>query len=155
MALTMDYIDSNIGISTPQIAGIKTVLPDYSLAWQINQSYGINLCLSLEWEKPGIENLISKHRHYFCHFEDVELNWYLIKNKGTNTYFFQSKPLFDYFLICDGDDIYNYFERAIQAIKLNPQIENIFEFKFDLIPKKAAFYNNILKNKTFLEDFYV
>ena len=151
----MDNTDSDFKDASPKIAGIKTVLPDYSLAWQINKCFGMNFALNLEWEKIGIENLISKHRHYYCLFEDVELNWHIIKNKGTNAYFFQSKPLFDYFLICNGDDIYGYFERAIEAIKSNNEIENIFEFNFQLIPKKAPFYNNILKNKSFIEDFNV
>jgi hypothetical protein len=115
----------------------------------------MNFSLNLDWEKKGVENLMSKHRHYYYPFEDVELTWHLIKNKGTHAYFFQTKPLFDFFLICDGDDMYNYFERAIEAIKKNPDIENIFEFNFELIPKKDHFYNNILNNKSFIEDFYV
>jgi hypothetical protein len=155
MASIMDKLDFDFSHTFPKIAGIKTVLPDYTLAWHINNSFDMNFSLNLDWEKKGLENLMSKHRHYYYPFEDVELTWHLIKNKGTHAYFFQTKPLFDFFLICDGDDIYNYFERAIEAIKKNPDIENIFEFNFELIPKKAHFYNNILNNKIFIEDFYV
>lgn len=142
-------------IIPPKIAGIKSVLPDYSLAWQINKSFGIDLVLNIDWEKEVTDLKISKHRHYYCHFEDVELNWHLIQNKGSNAWFFQSKPNFDFLLICNGEDIYGYFERAIESLKSNPNIDNIFSFDFQILPQKEHFYKNTLNTKYFLEDLHV
>lgn len=142
-------------VTPPKIAGIKSVLPAYSLAWQINQCFGMNLILNLEWSKSVSGGIQSQHMHYFCHFEDVELNWHLIQNKGTNAYFFQSRPMFDYLLICNGDDIYAYFERALEAIRTNVKIDNIFSFNFEIMPKKEPVYNNIIKTKYFIEDLHV
>lgn len=96
---------------------------------------------------------LSKHQHYFCRFEDVELNWHLIQNKGDMSYFFQTKPLFDYLLICNGEDIYNYFERAMQSIKSSPKIDFIHPFDFQLVKSKEAFFNNFLKTKSFIEEY--
>lgn len=113
----------------------------------------MNLALSMDWEKETSEKgTISHHQHYFDRFEDVELNWHLIKNKGTEAWFFQSKPMFDYLLICNGDDIYNYFERAVKAIKENDKIEFLHPFEFNLVKSKDSFFNNILKSKLFTDD---
>lgn len=139
----------------PKIAGIKSVLPTYLLAWQINKSFGIEMSLNLDWNKVASNGKTSLHHHYYCYFEDVELNWHLVDNKGSEAWFFQSKPMFDYLLVCNGEDIYGYFERAVDAIKTNSKIEHIYPFDFEILPKKEPFYNNILRTKYFLEDLHV
>jgi len=102
----------------PKVAGIKSALPEHQVAWQINKSFDINMGLNLEWVRPLPEKKTSLHRHYYCYFEDVELHWHLIKNKGDQAYFFQSNPLFDYLLICQGEDLYNYFDRTVKIYSL-------------------------------------
>ncbi|HEY1047034.1 MAG TPA: hypothetical protein VGF79_11385 [Bacteroidia bacterium] len=144
--------DFNNVVTPPKIAGIKAGAPFYHLAWQINKSFSIELALNLDWTKQVDEITTSLHKHYFYRFEDVELNWHLVQNKGSDSYFFQTKPLFDYLLVCNGDDIYGYFERAIEAIKSNRKIEFIHPFDFNLVKSKEAFFNNILKTKSFIED---
>lgn len=126
----------------------------YALAWQINKSFSMNLTCSLDWDKRVSNSMpeASFHQHYYDFFEDVELNWHLLRNKGSESWFFQSKPMFDYLFICNGDDIYNYFERAVMAIRQNPKIEFVHSFDFNLIKSKDAFFNNILKTKLFIED---
>jgi len=152
----LNFKDINNGVVPPKIAGIKTSIPFYQLAWQINNSYAMNLALNLHWEKAINEqqDVFSYHQHYFDVFEDVELNWHLIQNKGSESWFLQSKPLFDYLLICNGDDIYGYFEKAIEAIKQNNKIEFVHAFNFNLVNSKAAFFHNFLKTKSFTEDLY-
>ena len=114
----------------------------------------MNLALNLPWEKELTENTeaYSLHQHYFDAFEDVELNWHLIQNKGSETNFLQSKPMFDFLLICNGDDIYNYFERALEALKTNPKIEFVHAFDFNMVKSKDVFFHNILNTKKFIED---
>lgn len=129
-------------------------MPCYRLAWHINASFSMNFALNLDWQK-GSEGALSRHQHYFCSFEDVELNWHLINNRGSETFFFQSKPMFDYLLICNGDDIYGYFERAVQSIGQNKAIDHIFPFDFSLVKSKNSFYQNILETKHFIEDLHV
>lgn len=150
----MSQKDFNSVIIPPKIAGIKANLPMFNLAWQINDSFSMNLACSLDWEKEILESATPKslHQHYFDHFEDVELNWHLLKNKGSESWFFQTKPLFDYLLICNGDDIYDYFGRAVQAIRLNQKIEFIHPFEFKQIKSKDIFFNNILNTRLFIED---
>lgn len=150
----MSFKDINNGVVPPKIAGIRANIPFYQLAWQINKSYAMNLALNLPWEKPINEekDCFSFHQHYFDVFEDVELNWHLIQNKGSESWFLQSKPMFDYLLICNGDDIYAYFEKAVEAIKQNNKIEFIHAFNFDLVKSKDAFFHNIIQSKLYLED---
>lgn len=138
----------------PKIAGIKTALPAHSMAWLINQLYGVQFRLSLDWQKQD-KHILSHHHHFFCRFEDVELNWHLIQNKGNSMYFCQTKPLFDYLLICNGEDIYSYFERAVEAIKPDRQISIIFPFDFGLLKQKEAYYENFLQTRYFIEDLHV
>jgi hypothetical protein len=145
--------DFNSVVTPPKIAGIKANVPFYKLAWLINQSFNIKLAFNLDWTKSNNETEISKHQHYFCRFDDVELNWHLIQNKGDMSYFFQTKPMFDYLLICNGEDIYNYFERAMQSIKTNSKIDFIHPFDFQLVKSKEAFFNNFLKTKLFIEEY--
>jgi hypothetical protein len=147
--------DFNTVVNPPKIAGIKTHLPAYKVAWQINDCYGMNFALNIDWVKEVKEKDASCHQHYFYQFEDVELNWHLINNKGTSAFFFQSRPMFDFLLVCDGDDIYNYFEKAIDTIRQNKHIDHIFPFDFELIKSKSAYYQNIIKNKFFIEDLHV
>ncbi|MCC6818928.1 MAG: hypothetical protein IT245_08560 [Bacteroidia bacterium] len=150
----MSQKDFNSVIIPPKIAGIKANLPMYHLAWQINRSFNMDLVCSLDWEKEINLPLktTSFHQHYFDTFEDVELNWHLLRNKGNETWFFQSKPLFDFMLICNGDDIYGYFEKAVAALKQNSKIEFVHPFDFSLIKSKDAFFKNILKTKLYIED---
>jgi hypothetical protein len=147
--------DFNSVVRAPKIAGIKANMPAYKVAWHINDCYGMNFALNLDWEKDVKDKAMSVHQHYFYQFEDVELNWHLINNKGTTAFFFQSRPMFDYLLVCDGDDMYNYFEKAIQSIKDNRHIDHIFQFEFDLVKSKASYYQNIIRNKYFIEDLHV
>lgn len=147
--------DINSVVKPPKIAGIKANLPAYKVAWHINQCYGMNFALNLDWQKEVREKHISSHQHYFYQFEDVELNWHLVNNKGSSAFFFQSRPMFDYLLVCDGDDIYQYFEKAVETIKQNKYIDHIFPFDFELLKSKASYYNNIIRNKYFIEDLHV
>lgn len=142
-------------IIPPKIAGIKSTLPDFSLAWQINSSFNSSLELNSDWIKGNKDTSKSFHRHYFCYFEDVELAWHLIQNKGSSGYFFQSKPMFDFLFICNGDDLYNYFERSIDSIKSNLKIDHVFPFDFNLLPNRENYFHNILRTKQFIEDIHV
>ena len=139
----------------PKVAGLKSALPEYQVAWQINKSFDIQLGLNLDWMKPLPEDKISIHRHYYCYFEDVELHWHLIKNKGDMAYFLQSNPVFDYLLICQGEDLYNYYERAVQSIQEQSKIEHVFNIPFQKIPSKNLFFDNFLNTKKFQEALYV
>lgn len=145
--------DINNVVTPPKIAGIKAGIPFYQLAWQINKSFDIHLALSMDWSKPTDSGDTSYHKHYFYRFEDVELNWHLIQNKGTESWFFQTKPMFDHLLICNGDDIYDYFGRAVESIKGNRKIEFIHSFDFNLVKSKDSFFNNILHTKSFIEEY--
>ncbi len=138
-----------------KIAGIKSVWPTYQVAWQINRDFDMQLAMNIDWKVSMENNMESEHHHYFQNFEDVELNWYLVQNKGTSSALFQSKPLFDYFLICEGNDIYGYFERAFEAIKLNGRLDGIFTFHFAMIKKQANFFDNIKNTKQFIESQHV
>ncbi len=146
--------DFNSVIRPPRIAGIKSNMPAYKVAWHINNCYGMNFALNLDWQKD-VKDKPSFHQHYFYQFEDVELNWHLVNNKGTAAYFFQSRPMFDYLLVCDGDDIYQYFEKAVESIRMHKFIDHVFPFDFDLLKSKASYYRNILRNKQFIEDLHV
>jgi hypothetical protein len=142
-------------VRPPKIAGIKANLPAYKVAWQINHCYGMNFALNLDWQKEVKDKQMSLHQHYFYQFEDVELNWHLVNNKGSSAFFFQSRPMFDFLLVCDGDDIYQYFEKAIDSISRNRHIEHVYPFDFDLLKSKASYYHNIIRNKYFIEDLHV
>lgn len=154
MSLDLSQKDFNSVIVPPKIAGIKAGIPMYNLAWHINRSFSMDLVCCLDWEKEtqAQPSDISYHQHYFDQFEDVELNWHLVRNKGSESWFFQSKPMFDYLFICNGEDIYNYFERSIQSLKQNAKIEFVHPFDFGLIKSKDAFFNNILKTKLYIDD---
>ncbi len=147
--------DFNSVVKPPKIAGIKANMPAYKVAWQINNCYGMNFALNLDWLKEVKDKPMSGHQHYFYQFEDVELNWHLINNKGSSAFFFQSRPMFDFLLVCDGDDIYNYFEKAVDSIRQNKFIDYIFPFDFELVKSKASYYQNIIRNKYFIEDLHV
>lgn len=138
-----------------KIAGIKTTLPIFSLAWQINQSFKMDFHFSQNWEKQTEQINISSHHHCYGYFEDVELHWHLIENKGSKAFFLQTKPLFDYFFICNGDDIFNYFELAIEEIKKNNAIENVFVIDNKYIKNPAPVLNNLLNTKEFNKDIHV
>lgn len=99
----------------------------------------------------------SEHLHFFQEFEDVELKWYLVQNRGSAAVIYQSKPLFDYFLICSGDDIYGYFERAVQAIANENKIDGIFPLQFSMIKTPENFLNNmnVKNNKKYIESLHV
>ncbi len=150
----MSFKDINSSIIPPKIAGIRTNLPIYQLAWHINQSFSMDFAYSLPWSKQLESNSDTRsfHHHFFDTFEDVELNWHLINNKGTELYFLQTKPMFDALLICNGDDIYKYFERAVESIKLNTKIEFIHQFGFDVVKSKDSFFNNLIQTRQFIED---
>jgi len=138
-----------------EIAAIKTTLPIYSLAWQINQSFKMDFHLSHNWEKQSEQNKISLHNHCYGYFEDVELHWHLLENKGSNAYFLQTKPLFDYFFICNGDDIFKYFSMAVLEIKKNNAIENIFLIENKKIKNADSILNNLINTKEFQNDINV
>ena len=138
-----------------KIAGIKSGSQTYQVAWQINHSFDMQMAMNLDW-KVSMENKAeSEHMHFFQTFEDVELNWHLVQNKGTLTPLFNSKPLFDYFFICEGDDIYGYFERAIEAIKNNDRIDGIYPFHFSLVKKQNQFLSNLKNTKQYIESLHV
>lgn len=139
-------------VTPPKIAGIRSTAPIYRIAWTINRCFHTDFSLSYDWAKSG-EILDSKHSHYFCRFEDVDLNWHLISNKGSEEYFLKTKPLFDALLICDGDDLFSYFDRAIQSVKASRDIEFIHPFDFNLVKSKDSFFSNILNTKYFIEDY--
>jgi hypothetical protein len=138
-----------------QIAAIKSNLPAYTLAWQINHVFQMDLALSMDWQKITPSNEISHHLHYFCNFEDVELNWHLIANKGSYSYFLKTKPNFDYFFICSGEDLFSYFNRALEDLKKAPKVEHIFDFDLSIIKNPDFIYQNIKKNKEFINDLHV
>lgn len=135
-----------------QIAAIKSSFPIYNLAWQINHAYKMDFNLSLNWTKESKNMPLSHHNHCFCEFQDVELNWHLIANRGSNSFFLSTKPMFDYFFICVGDDIYQYFPKAIDSIKKNQKIEHVFIIEDKLIKNKDFIYNNLLNTKDFIKD---
>jgi len=133
------------------IAGIKTAAPAYQVAWQLNHNFEMNFEMNLDWEHNTKKEIKSSHTHYFDTFEDVELNWHLIQNKGDNAFLFKSNPLFDYFLFCYGDDIYHYFKRAIASVHQTSKINSIYQFSFELLPKTNPFLINLLNTKKFTD----
>lgn len=138
-----------------KIAGIKSGLQTYQVAWQINHDFDMHLSMNLDWEMTTENNVKSEHLHYFQTFEDVELNWFLVQNKGTASVIFNSKPLFDYLLICEGDDIYGYFERAVEAVMKNDRIDGIFPLNFSIIKKRNNVLQNIKNTRQFIESLHV
>jgi hypothetical protein len=137
------------------IAAIKSALPSYKLAWQINQAFFMDFEMSVEWEKTNQQGQMGYFTHFFYRFEDVELNWHLIDNRGANAYFLQTKPMFDFYLICVGEDIYDYFSKAIEAIQDSQKIENVFRFSPSHIKNIDVIYQNITKTKEFIKDLHV
>jgi hypothetical protein len=85
----------------------------------------------------------------------VELNWHLIENKGSNSYFLKTQPNFDYFLICSGEDLFSYFSRALEDLKKAPKIEHIFGFELSFVKNPDFIYQNIKKTKEFINDLHV
>lgn len=138
----------------PKIAGVKSSMLPHVVAWEINRCFAMNFKLSSNWQKEKHQN-VSEFLHFFCRFDDVDLNWHLIMNRGERTWFFNSRPLFDYLLVCNGEDIYNYFERALKAIQLNSRQIQAFQFSFRQVSDKDAYFSNFLKTKHFIEDFHV
>lgn len=138
-----------------QIAAIKSALPSYQLAWQINQAYNMDFEMSDDWEKTNQDIANSTFTHYFYQFEDVELNWHLIINKGSNAFFLKTKPMFDYFLICVGEDIYDYFSKAIVCIQNSDKIENVFKFNASQIKNQDVIFQNIKRTKDFIKNLHV
>lgn len=138
-----------------KIAGIKAGLQTYQVAWQINRDFDMQLGMNLDWLVESAQGKVSEHLHYYQPFEDVELNWHLVQNKGTADVLFNSRPLFDYLLVCEGNDIYNYFERAIEAVKKNDRIDGIFPFQFSMVKRQDNFLNNLKNTKQFIESLHV
>ncbi|MES2618070.1 MAG: hypothetical protein V4613_09325 [Bacteroidota bacterium] len=138
-----------------KIAGIKANLQAYQVAWQVNALFDMQLGMNIDWQIEVKDKGISDHLHFFQAFEDVELNWHLVQNRGTAGSLFNSKPPFDYFLICTGDDMYGYFERAMEAIKTSNRIDGIYQFQFSMIKASQHFYNNLQKSKQFSEFLHV
>lgn len=138
-----------------QIAGIKSNFPAYSVAWQINETFDMQLCMSLNWEILFNKTEKSSHLHFYQQFEDVELNWHLVQNKGDKTFIFKSNPTFDYFIICHGEDIYGYFNRLISALSNAPLISNIFAFPFSKVKPQDPIYNNLIETKQYISDYNV
>ncbi len=138
-----------------KVAGIKTGLQTYQVAWQINKDFDMQFAMNLDWLVESEDKTLSEHLHYFQPFEDVELNWHLVQNKGTSAVLFNSRPLFDYILVCEGNDIYNYFERAVEAVKQNSRIDGIFPFQFNMVKKQDHFINNLKNTKQFIESLHV
>lgn len=138
----------------PKIAGLKSIQPPHTVAWEINRCFGMNFKLSKDWHKVYKDKSFS-FIHFFCRFEDVELNWHLIFNRGEQSWFFKSKPIFDYILVCNGDDIYGYFERALDAIRNSSKNIQAFKFSFQQVPDKDAYFSNFIISKQFIEDFHV
>lgn len=140
-----------------KLAGIKANLPGYQVAWLINHNFDMQLTMNENWMVGEDTAPQSEHLHFFQEFEDVELKWYLVQNRGSSTVIYQSKPLFDYFLICLGDDIYGYFERAVNAIKNENKIDGIFPLQFSMIKNQENFLTNmnVKNNKKYLESPHV
>ncbi len=138
-----------------QIAGIKANYPAYSVAWQINQAFDMQFHMSLDWEIENKVGEVNKHIHFFEQFEDVELNWHLIQNRSEKSFIFNSKPLFDYFLICHGEDIYKYFERAVASVENTSIISHIFSFPFSIVKPQNSIYNNLINTKNFISEYNV
>lgn len=140
-----------------KIAGLKANLPGYEVAWLINKNFDMQLTMNEDWVVGEEINQKSDHLHFFQAFEDVELKWYLVQNRGSAGVIYQSKPLFDYFLICAGDDIYGYFERAVKAIDNEKKIDGIFPLQFKMIKTQTNFFANmdVKNNKRYLEFSHV
>ncbi len=140
-----------------KIAGIKANIPTYQVAWLINKYFDMQFTMNLDWTIGVDEADKSEHLHFFQEFEDVELKWYLVQNKGSKDVLFNSKPLFDYFLICSGDDIFGYFERAIKEIKKIKKIDGVFPLSFSMLKSPGNFLVNmdIKNNKKYLESIHV
>ena len=140
-----------------KIAGIKANLPGYQVAWLVNQNFDMQLTMNEDWVVGDDTPSRSEHQHFFQAFEDVELKWYLVQNRGSAGVIYQSKPLFDYFLICSGEDIYSYFERAVKAIDNEKKIDGIFPLQFSMIKMQENFFvnMNVKSNKKYLELLHV
>ncbi|MDI1233864.1 MAG: hypothetical protein PSX81_06260 [bacterium] len=140
-----------------KIAGIKANLYGYQVAWLVNQSFDMQLTMNEDWIIGEDSTEKSEHLHFFQEFEDVELKWYLVQNRGSAGVLYQSKPLFDYFLICFGEDIYGYFERAVSAIIDAGKIDGIFPLSFSLIKTQENFLTNmnVKNNKKYIESPHV
>lgn len=140
-----------------KIAGIKANLPGYQVAWLVNNNFDMQLTMNEDWVVGDDTPNRSEHQHFFQAFEDVELKWYLVQNRGSAGVIYQSKPLFDYFLICAGEDIYGYFERAVKAIDNEKKIDGIFPLQFSMIKVQENFFANmnVKSNKRYLELLHV
>ncbi len=140
-----------------KLAGIKANIPGYQVAWQINKSFDMQLTMNEDWVIDTETTQPSEHLHFFQEFEDVELKWYLVQNRGSAGVLYNSKPLFDYFLLCAGDDIYGYFERAVEAIQKAKKIDGIFPLQFSMIKSHENFLMNmnVKNNKKYLESLHV
>jgi hypothetical protein len=138
-----------------KIAGIKSGLSTYQVAWHINKQFDMQMAMNDDWKVEAENKVTSDHHHFFQYFEDVELNWYLVQNKGTASVLFQSQPLFDYFLICEGEDIFGYFERAVEAVKSDSKLDGIYPIPFSMVKKQGYFLDNIKKTRQFIESQHV
>lgn len=138
-----------------KIAGIKANLQAYQVAWRVNRQFDMQMGMNIDWTIEMKDKSVSSHLHFFQAFEDVELNWHLVQNKGTAGLLFNSKPPFDYFLVCTGDDIYGYFERAVEAVKNSDRIDGIFAFSFSMIKTPRHFYDNLQNIKQYTDFLHV
>ncbi len=135
-----------------KIAAIETKLPAYKLAIILNELFSFNFEMNLDWESIH-ENENLKHHHYFDYFEDVEMKWHLIQNKSFNSekYIFKTKPLFDFFLLSEGKDYYQYFERALKAFSQSSSLK-INAFDISNIKNKNCFIpNNLINSNLYLK----
>ncbi len=139
-----------------QAVALKSNYKGYSVAWQLNKSFEMNLKLNEDWTVTDKEKE-SEHSHYYQYFDDVDLHWHLVQNKGTNSTLIKLTPSFDYILFCSGADPYQYFDRCINSIKTSKIINFSHLLIFDNLPnnEKNSILQNILRTPTFLKEYNV
>jgi hypothetical protein len=120
----MKRIENPITLEHLACAGVISGLQLHSVAWLLNNNFSLDL--------SRVDPLVTPQSEYnFCYqrFEDVNLQWFLIENKGLMRYFIKSRPLFDYVLMVRGEDHNKYFRRALEALLTTLDIRSYYIFE--------------------------
>ncbi len=118
------------------IIAIHTDFSPYSLAWCLFDTFSLQfVCENPPFQINLPNQLDSIHAEYhFFGSEDYPRMW-LIQNQGTQSRLVNSKPLPDYFLIFEEEDVILHFDHWLETLNRVARIQLAYVFPKDKTKK--------------------
>ncbi len=120
------------------VLGIVTPLPDYRIAWTINEVLGVRLVKQ--------EDIVYRRDHtsvsfscYKCEQPLLHSVYYLVQNKSEGMLFEQSQKMLDYMLIIQGTYFSDRFNELNAKLQMETHIQATLKLESRSIKNKDLF----------------